>query len=216
MLEFSLNRRLNAPSPLAFSCVHCAGRREIAMKLGQFAAMKLPAPFLLLGLLAGPALAQAPATGNATVAAVEVQAVPPPAVVATYPAQGATVAPGVLVLKIVFDQHMTADAWSYSKLSDGEDPNCLGTPRLLTDEKTFVLLCTTDPGKAYGVGVNLIPGKAFVDRGGRRPPPVELRFKTSTAEPVNTLKAAMTAAALTDMDMPIESLGAFVRPKAED
>jgi hypothetical protein len=178
--------------------------------------MKLAAPLLTFALLAGPALAQAPATGSATVAGVEVQAVPPPAIVGSYPAQGATIAPGTLVLKIAFDQRMAADAWSYSKLADSEDPQCLGTPRLLNDEKTFVLLCSVLPGKAYGVGINLTPGKAFVDRGGRRPPPLELRFKASSGEPVHTLKAAMTNAGLGDLDVPIESLGAFVRSKPAD
>lgn len=173
--------------------------------------MRLLAPLLLLGLTAAPALAQAP-TGSATVAGIEVQGGPPPAIVGSYPAQGATVAFGVLVLKVVFDQRMAPDSWSYSKLSDGEDPNCLGTPRLLTDEKTFVLLCTTEAGKSYGVGINLTPGKAFVDQGGRKPAPLELRFKTSSGDPVHSLKAAMRAASLTDMDMPIESMGAFVRP----
>ena len=173
--------------------------------------MKRLAPLLLLGLSAAPA--QAP-TGSATVAGVEVEAAPPPAIVGSYPAQGSTVGFGVLVLKIVFDQRMAPDSWSYSKLPDGEDPNCLGTPRLLTDEKTFVLLCTTDAGKTYGVGINLTPGKAFVDRGGRRPAPLELRFKTASGDPVHSLKAAMKAASLTDMDMPIESMGAFQRPAA--
>ena len=175
--------------------------------------MKRLAPLLLLGLSAAPA--QAP-TGSATVAGVEVEAAPPPAIVGSYPAQGSTVGFGVLVLKIVFDQRMAPDSWSYSKLPDGEDPNCLGTPRLLTDEKTFVLLCTTQPGKTYGVGVNLAADKAFVDRGGRRPAPLELRFKTTSGEPVHSLKTAMTLAGLTASDMPIESLGAFQRPVAPD
>ncbi len=174
--------------------------------------MRLCHALLLLCLSAAPVAAQAPATGSATVAGIEVQATPPPAIVATYPAQGAAVAPGVLVLKVSFDQRMASDAWSYAKLTDGDDPRCLGTPRLLTDEKTFVLLCSTLAAKAYGVGLNQAPGRAFVDRGGRRPPPLELRFKTTADEPVRTVKAAMTAAGLKDMDMPIESLGAYVRP----
>ena len=185
------------------------------MKRGQTVAMKRRVPILLLSLLTSPALAQAP-TGSATVAGVEVQATPPPAIVGSFPAQGATLAPGVLVLKIVFDQRMTPDAWSYSKLADSDDPNCLGTPSLLDDDKTFVLLCTTQPGKTYGVGVNLAADKAFVDRGGRRPAPLELRFKTTSGEPVHSLKTAMTLAGLTASDMPIESLGAFQRPVAPD
>ncbi len=178
--------------------------------------MMIRAPLLLFCLTAGPALAQAPATGSATVAAVEVTATPPAGVTGTYPAQGATVAPGVLVLTVKFDQRMTADAWSYARLPDGEDPRCLGAPRLLDDQKTFVLLCTTAGGKAYGVGINYAEDKAFRDRGGRRPPPYELRFMTSTGEVVSTIKAALKDAGLKDTDVPIESMGRFVRPEPKD
>ena len=66
----------------------------------------------------------------------------PPGVVATFPAAGSTVDPGVMVLKVTFDQHMDPDAWRYAK-GAGEYPDCLAKPRLLADEKTFVLLCTT-------------------------------------------------------------------------
>ncbi len=184
------------------------------MKRAQAGLMKRPALLVLLCLAATPAAAQAPATGSATVAGVEVTAAPPPAVVSTYPAQDAAVAPGVLILKVTFDQRMQADTWSYAPVAGTDDPNCLGTPRLLSDDKTFVLLCQVEESKAYGVGLNLAPGKAFVDRGGRKPPPLELRFKTSAADPVRNLKTAMTAAGLKDMDSPIESLGAYVRPAA--
>jgi hypothetical protein len=186
-------------------------RREIAMKPDHVGAMKRTVPFLLLCLLASPAIGQAP-TGSATVAGVEVTATPPPAVAATYPAKDATVAPGVLVLTITFDQRMQADAWSYAPLAGTDDPKCLETPRLLSDGKTFVLLCSVDGDKTYGVGLNEAPGKAFTDRGGRKPAPVELRFKTSTAEPLRSIKTAMTAAGLKDLDMPIESLGGYVKP----
>lgn len=185
------------------------------MKLGQVDAMKRRALLPLLCLAATPALAQPPATGSATVAGVEITATPPPAIAATYPAQDATVAPGVLVLKVAFDQAMQGDAWSYGKLDGADEPQCLGTPRLLTDDKTFVLLCSVDASKAYGVGLNLAPDKAFTDRGGRRPAPLELRFTTTAAEPLTTIKAAMSAAGLKDLDMPIESMGAYVRPAAD-
>ena len=46
----------------------------------------------------------------------------------------------------------------------------------------------------------------------RKPAPVELRFKTSAAEPLRSIKTAMTAAGLKDLDMPIENLGPYVKP----
>jgi hypothetical protein len=38
----------------------------------------------------------------------------PPKLVSTYPAEGATVAPGVLILKVAFDQQMSPSAWNYA------------------------------------------------------------------------------------------------------
>ena len=76
---------------------------------------------------------------------------PGPHVVASYPAQDASVPAGVLVLKITFDQPMTADAWSYAKADGGDFPSCLGRPRLLNDKKTFSLLCTVAPKGSFAV-----------------------------------------------------------------
>ena len=165
------------------------------------------------------AAAKAPAPDTpVVVAGVAVIATDPPQVVATFPASDAEVAPGVLVLKIVFDQTMTPDSWNYAKTAAGDYPSCLGTPRLLADGKTFVLLCTAAAGKRYGVAINMVePGdeaKAFVNAGDRRSPPFELAFSTRIGDPVRTVKDAMKAAGLGGLDMPVESMGAFVRPAA--
>ena len=181
----------------------------------------LPRPILALAaalVLIGQVQAQTPPVQPSpnVVAGVAVMAGDPPKMVSTFPASGAEVAPGVLVLKIAFDQPMTADTWSYAKATGGDYPLCLGAPRLLADNRTFVLLCSTAPGKHYGVAINMAPAedKAFVNAGDRRSPPFELTFSTSSGEPVRTVKAAMKAAGLGDLDMPVESLGAFVRPSA--
>src|SRR5580698_2436797 len=67
---------------------------------------------------------------------------PGPTVRSTYPSVGETVPSGVVILKIVFDQPMTPDAWAYGRSVDGDFPDCLADPRLLADQRTYVLLCT--------------------------------------------------------------------------
>ncbi len=50
---------------------------------------------------------------------------PGPTVKSTYPDAGATVPSGTMILKIVFDQPMTPDAWAYGRSADGDFPDCL-------------------------------------------------------------------------------------------
>ncbi len=125
---------------------------------------------------------------------------PPPKVVASFPAEGAVVPGGVLIIKLVFDQPMTADGWSYGHAGGGDFPSCLAQPRLLADRKTFVLLCTVGEGKAYAIAVNAQP--AFVGAAGRRATPTVLRFATGQAV-VYAMEDALAQAGLTDADEPI-------------
>lgn len=127
----------------------------------------------------------------------------PPVVTATYPAADAVVTPGVLVLKVAFDQAMDPEGWSYAKGEGGDYPSCLDRPRRLADGKTFVLLCTTAPGRPYAVAING-DGRGFTSAGRRAAGPFVLRFSTSRAESIHTVKAAMDAAGLKDDESPIE------------
>jgi hypothetical protein len=57
----------------------------------------------------------------------------PPKVASSYPAEGQAIAPGVLILKVAFDQKMTAKGWSYAAAPapdpDGAaQPDCVATP----------------------------------------------------------------------------------------
>ena len=178
--------------------------------------MRLPFPGRFLGLalslclLAGPVSAQAvkpPAETPTPVSPVTVM--PPtekPKVVATWPASGETITPGVLVLKVVFDQQMTPRDFAYGLGADGDKLNCLKTPRLLNDNKTFVLLCTTLPGKTYAIALNpdAPGGPAFSNLAENRATPNTLTFATGTGEPVTTLRDAIKAAGLGGLDMPVE------------
>lgn len=167
---------------------------------------------LLVAAFATAAVAQPAPSDPNVVSGVAVVSSDPPKVTATWPASGAAIAPGVLVLKIVFDQPMTADQWSYAKAVASDYPDCLPTPRLLADRKTFALLCSTTTGKRYGVQINATDARGFVNVGDRRAPLFDLGFTTSNAEPIRTLKAAMKLAGLGELDMPVESLGSFISP----
>ncbi len=123
-------------------------------------------------------------------------------VVATYPADGSVVPGGSTILKIVFDQPMTADAWSYTPSTKGRFPDCLARPRLLGDRRTFVLLCSLAVGTRYALSINADP--TFETAGGRKPPRYELGFETGPRTAEVGLHNALAAAGLTDADDPIQ------------
>lgn len=125
---------------------------------------------------------------------------PPPKLVASFPAQGAQVGAGALVIKLVFDQPMAADGWSYGRAEGGDFPACLAKPRLLADKRTFALLCSVAPHKTYAISVNAAP--AFAGANGRLAKPDSLSFSTTDTQ-VLGLHAALEQAGLTDADEPI-------------
>jgi len=125
---------------------------------------------------------------------------PAPKVSASYPADGAEVPAGVLVLKIVFDQPMTPGGWSYGRSGTVDFPGCLAKPRLLADQRTFVLLCTVAPHKTYALEINAV--KDFASASGRPAAPTVLRFSTGDTDS-RYLHDALQQAGLTDADDPI-------------
>ena len=180
-------------------------------------ASALALPLLALTLAAGPGLAQTAKPREEPTPVSPVTVMPPtqkPKVTATWPAAGEAVAPGVLVLKVVFDQPMTPRDFSYGPGAGGEAPECLKTPRLLNDAKTFVLLCRTLPGKTYAVSLNKdlgnrdpgagAVGGGFANLAENRAEPSELSFTTQAGAPVTKLRDAIKAAGLGDLDMPVE------------
>jgi len=125
---------------------------------------------------------------------------PPPKVYLSYPAEGATIPSGVLVLKVIFDQAMTADGWSYAKAADGDFPSCLGRPRMLADQRSFVLLCTIEPHRSYALQINAV--NDFKNADGRSAAPLLLHF--STGDPgVFYMQDALANAGVASTDAPI-------------
>jgi hypothetical protein len=126
---------------------------------------------------------------------------PGPTVKSTYPNATDKVPAGTVVLKIVFDQAMAPDAWAYGRSTDGDFPNCLAQPRLLDDQRTFVLLCSVDlPNRTYAVEINLAPRFASAD--GRSAKPFTLKFSTND-ETTRGLHDALLQAGLDDTADPI-------------
>jgi hypothetical protein len=154
-------------------------------------------------LLVAPGLARAapPEPPEPPVSQDVIVTAPKPAkVIATYPADGATTLGGIAIVKIVFDQPMAADAWSYTPSENGKFPACLARPRLLSDRRTFVLLCTLEVGATYALEINAPP--QFKTTAGRRPPTMAFSFKTED-HTTTSLHDALDRAGLSDADDPI-------------
>ena len=128
----------------------------------------------------------------------------PPKLVASYPAEGQAVAPGVLILKLTFDQRMTATGFDIAPAPGAEAPDCVKTPRLLNDGKTFVLLCTGLSGRSYTLAFNAQSEGGFQNLAEKRALPVTLSFTTTSAEPVRSLTAAMRVQNLSDLEVPVQ------------
>ena len=146
-----------------------------------------------------PSPPSAPPTGT-SVKEVVVVSGPGPKVVGSFPADGAQTPGGILVLKVVFDQPMAPDAWSYGPAENRALPNCLERPRLLADKHTTVLLCSVAAHTDYAVQIN--PTPQFVSADGRAAKPVVLHFATGDVA-VRSLHDALSQADLSDADDPI-------------
>jgi hypothetical protein len=129
----------------------------------------------------------------------------PPKVVSTFPKAGDSVAPGALILTVTFDQKMHPDGWDYAKGAD-RYPNCLARPRLLPDEKTFVLLCTAGPQTRFTIRFNGSQAGGFVNLAGQRATPADLDFTTKEGASLSTIDEAMKAAGLKPDEGPVMDL----------
>lgn len=164
-------------------------------------------PILIAAALLGGATSPPVPTGHAApVTVIGTRTVP--RVASTFPAANATVSPGLLVLRVTYDTHMRADGWSYAREAGADYPDCAKAPRLLDDKESFVLICRTLPGKRYAVWFNRPPLQDFSSLGRLPADAYELKFATSSDEPVRTLADAMKAdPALTGAANPVEPDG---------
>ncbi|WP_439817578.1 Ig-like domain-containing protein [Zavarzinia sp. CC-PAN008] len=100
-------------------------------------------------------------------------------VVATSPADGATVPAGAMELSVTFDRAMAPDSYSFVTLTDAPYPPCPPPAEQSADGRTFTLKCTTEPGKTYGVGFNGGTHMNFKSTDGVPAVPAQLHFKTA-------------------------------------
>ena len=127
-----------------------------------------------------------------------------PVIVRSYPAAGQVVASGVLILTVTFDQAMIKTGFDFTAGPNGEAPDCVKTPRLLDDRRTFVLLCTTRENRAYALTFNANTEGGFTNTAERRAAPATLTFTTNDALGPRTVREALKAANLGPLDMPVQ------------
>jgi hypothetical protein len=133
---------------------------------------------------------------------------PPPSVQSSYPAPGSSIPAGVVILKIVFDRPMDPDAWAYGPSAGADFPSCLAKPRLLSDQRTFVLLCTVPVNRTFALQINAAP--RFASDYGRLAKPFTVQFSTN-GDVSENLHDALQRAGLHDEDEPTMSGDVAVR-----
>jgi hypothetical protein len=99
---------------------------------------------------------------------------------------------------------MIKSGFDFGAAPGGEAPTCLKTPRLLDDGKTFVLLCTTRASASYAMSFNASPAGGFANIAEHRAEPATLAFSTTAEWGARDVHAALRAANLREIDMPIQ------------
>jgi serine/threonine protein kinase len=120
--------------------------------------------------------ASSPTSSPASTAAPEPVA---PNVVATEPAEGATVPAGPFKLKVTFDQRMTADTYSFVVIQGIAFPPCQMAPKISADGMTFSVDCTLAAGTHYALSFNGGSYMNFKNEVGVAAVPSVLHFSTA-------------------------------------
>lgn len=127
-----------------------------------------------------------------------------PKIVKSYPAAGEALQAGILVLTVTFDQPMVKTGFDFGWAAGSPKLACLKTPRLLDDNKTFVLLCTSEPKKTYNLTFNAQTQGGFVNVAEHRADPATLSFTTTDGDGAEDIHQAMKNANLRPIDLPIQ------------
>lgn len=116
-----------------------------------------------------------------------------PKVVSAFPGKGSVVRPGLLVVRVTFDQPMACDG-AFTAAPPLQDP-CPGAARkmlLSYDRRTVRTVCIVAPGAQYGAWVSQDPtARSFTGLGGLPSESYRLSFSTSAASPVTSICDAM-------------------------
>ena len=113
--------------------------------------------------------------------------IPPPKLVSSFPAKGAVVRPGILILRLTFDRPMTCDGLLdiHAPLPN-PCPAPLRDPLFSRDRRTFLTVCSIGKGGHYGLRLN-----HFTSLAGRSSEPYELVFDTSASSEVASIDEAV-------------------------
>jgi hypothetical protein len=116
-----------------------------------------------------------------------------PKVVSSYPAKGAVVRPGLLVVRVTFDQPMTCDGFFFRD-APRQNP-CPDSPQqmlLSYDRRTIRTVCIVQPNAEYGLSLSEDPNaKSFVGLAGLPSLPYRLDFATSEGPAIATVCDAL-------------------------
>ena len=118
---------------------------------------------------------------------------PSPHVVSTFPAHGAVVRPGVMYLRVTFDEPMSCKGF-FVALGRMRSP-CNRDRQiwlLSFDRRTIRTLCHTEPNSDYGVRIGNEPGAQFISLAGHQMEPYEFTFSTSTGPLVTTASMSLS------------------------
>lgn len=105
-----------------------------------------------------------------------------PRIVSIVPADGAEVGADLKTIVVTFDRPM-AGGWSFIQTGPGSYPGIAGDPAYDAAKKVVTLPIELQPGKAYSFGLNSEHFQNFKSAEGVPLFPVEVHFKTRSAEP---------------------------------
>ena len=116
-----------------------------------------------------------------------------PKVVSTFPGKGSIVRPGLLVIRVTFDQPMACEG-ALTGAPPLQNP-CPGMPQqmlLSYDRRTVRTVCVVEPGAQYAVWLSQDPtARSFLGLGGLPSEPYRLNFSTSPEPAVTTVCDAL-------------------------
>jgi hypothetical protein len=116
-----------------------------------------------------------------------------PKIVSTFPAKGAVVAPGVLVMRVTFDKPMAcAGVFGDDPPYHNPCPGRIQHMLLSYDRLTVRTACVVEPNATYGAWISSGNEADFISLTGATSSQYEFRFTTSAAAPVTTVCEALT------------------------
>jgi hypothetical protein len=116
-----------------------------------------------------------------------------PKVVSSYPAKGDVVRPGLLVVRVTFDQPMTCDGF-FLRDAARQSPCPVTSQEMLLsyDRRTVRTVCVVQPNTEYGLSLSEDPNaKSFVGLSGLPSMPYRVDFATSEGPVVVTVCDAL-------------------------